>query len=75
MKNQGVLLTHHKLLRAIWGPAHGDQLEYLRTYVRTLRQKIEEDPAHPKYLLTEPWAGHRFQNPLDADSSALVPAQ
>jgi len=60
MKNQGVPLTHIKLLRAVWGPEYGAELEYLRTYVRSLRRKIEHDPAQPKYLLTEPCLGYRF---------------
>jgi len=63
MKNQGVLLSHTKLLRAVWGPEYGEELEYLRSYVRTLRKKIEADPAHPKYILTEPWVGYRFRDP------------
>ena len=67
MKNEGMLLTHTKLLRAIWGPEYGEELEYLRSYVRTLRKKIEVDPAQPKYILTEPWVGYRFQNPVDGE--------
>jgi two-component system KDP operon response regulator KdpE len=69
MKNQGAPLTHVKLLRAIWGPEYGGELEYLRTYVRMLRKKIEDDPARPGYILTEPWVGYRFQNPSDPDHS------
>jgi len=61
MKNQGALLPHAKLLRTIWGPEYGEELEYLRAYVRALRKKIEEDPAQPKYILTEPWVGYRFE--------------
>ena len=63
MKNQGVPLTHAKLLRTIWGPEYGEELEYLRSYVRSLRKKIENDPAHPRYLVTEPWLGYRFCSP------------
>jgi two-component system, OmpR family, KDP operon response regulator KdpE len=65
MKSQGVPLTHVKLLRAVWGAEYGDELEYLRTYVRMLRKKIEDDPAQPFYLMTEPWVGYRFNNPAD----------
>jgi two-component system KDP operon response regulator KdpE len=68
MKNQGVPLTHVKLLRAIWGPEYGNELEYLRSYIRMLRKKIEDDPAKPSYILTEPWVGYRFHNPSDPDS-------
>jgi two-component system KDP operon response regulator KdpE len=56
-------LTHAKLLRSIWGPEYGNELEYLRSYVRMLRKKIEDDPSRPAYLLTEPWVGYRFRNP------------
>jgi two-component system, OmpR family, KDP operon response regulator KdpE len=68
MKNEGTLLTHARLLRAIWGPEYGEELEYLRAYVRTLRKKIEDDPARPKYILTEPWVGYRFHNPSDREA-------
>lgn len=63
MKNEGIPMPHAKLLREVWGPEHGEELEYLRSYMRTLRRKIEEDPARPKYLLTEPWIGYRFCDP------------
>ncbi|MDP8990099.1 MAG: response regulator transcription factor, partial [Acidobacteriota bacterium] len=68
MKNMGAPLTHSKLLRTIWGPEYGGELEYLRSYVRMLRRKIEDDPAKPKYIQTEPWVGYRFRNPSDPDS-------
>ncbi len=70
MKNQGAPLTHVKLLRAIWGPEYGGEVEYLRTYVRMLRKKIEDDPARPEYILTEAWVGYRFRNPSDPDQRA-----
>jgi two-component system KDP operon response regulator KdpE len=70
MKNQGAPLTHARLLRAVWGPEYGNELEYLRSYVRMLRKKIEDNPAHPEYLVTEPWVGYRFRNPADPDSGA-----
>jgi two-component system KDP operon response regulator KdpE len=73
MKNQGAPLTHAKLLRSIWGPEYGGELEYLRSYVRMLRKKIENDPAKPEYILTEPWVGYRFRNPTDPDAPE-VPA-
>jgi len=65
MKNHGTPLTHSKLLRTVWGPEYGQELEYLRAYVKTLRKKIEDDPTQPKYILTEPWVGYRFRNPSD----------
>lgn len=56
-----VVLTHHKLLGAIWGGNYTEQTEYLRVFVGQLRKKLESDPANPKYILTEPWIGYRFQ--------------
>src|ERR1700685_2714757 len=73
MKNQGVPLTHTKLLRLVGGTEYGDELEYLRTYVRMLRKKIEDDPARPQYIQTEPWVGYRFRNPSDPDHAASRP--
>ena len=63
MQHQDVPVTHTKLLRAIWGAEYGNELEYLRTYIKMLRKKIEDNPAEPKYLLTEPWVGYRFRDP------------
>jgi len=71
MRNQGVPVTHAKLLRSVWGPEYGTELDYLRSFVKTLRQKVEEDPAKPKYIVTEPWVGYRFCNPRDG--SPAVP--
>jgi two-component system KDP operon response regulator KdpE len=68
IKNAGFPLTHVKLLRSIWGPEYGGELEYLRSYVRMLRKKIESDPENPKYILTEPWLGYRFRDPDASDS-------
>ena len=70
MKNQGAPLTHTRLLRAVWGPEYDGELEYLRSYVRMLRKKLEDDPAKPQYILTEPWVGYRFRNPSDPDQHA-----
>jgi two-component system KDP operon response regulator KdpE len=56
----GKVLTHKHLLREIWGPAHVDDNDYLRSYVRMLRAKVEEDPARPRLVLTEPGVGYRL---------------
>jgi two-component system KDP operon response regulator KdpE len=61
--NQGKPLTHRRLLQAVWGPDYGDETESLRVVINQLRKKLEADPAHPKYILTEPWVGYRFQPP------------
>jgi two-component system KDP operon response regulator KdpE len=55
-----VALPHDRILQAVWGPDYGDEVEYLRVFVNQLRKKIEPDPAHPRYILTEPWLGYRF---------------
>jgi two-component system KDP operon response regulator KdpE len=69
MRNRGMLVTHAKLLRAVWGPEYGTELDYLRSYVRTLRKKIEDNPARPTYILTEPWVGYRFCDRPGRDAS------
>ena len=60
LRHSGKVLTHHMLLGAIWGGDYTKQTEYLRVFVGQLRKKIESDPANPKYILTEPWIGYRF---------------
>jgi two-component system KDP operon response regulator KdpE len=60
---QGKPVTHRRLLRAVWGPEYGEETENLRVVINQLRKKIEKDPAQPKYILTEPWVGYRFQPP------------
>jgi len=59
-EGDGRVLTHRQLLTAIWGPAHTDDLPYLRVLVGQLRQRIEAEPAAPKHILTEPGVGYRF---------------
>jgi two-component system KDP operon response regulator KdpE len=60
IRNAEKVLTHHTLLGAIWGGNSVEQNEYLRVFVGHLRRKIEVDPSHPRYILTEPWTGYRF---------------
>lgn len=57
------VLMHRELLRAVWGPEYGDETEYLRVYVRYLRQKLEPEPSEPRYLLTQPGAGYMLYQP------------
>ena len=61
---QGKPLTHKKMLQTIWGPDHGEETENLRVVINQLRKKIEKDPTRPRYILTEPWLGYRFQLPI-----------
>jgi len=61
--HQGKPLAHRRLLQAVWGPDYGEETENLRVVINQLRKKIEANPARPKYILTEPWVGYRFQPP------------
>jgi two-component system, OmpR family, KDP operon response regulator KdpE len=60
VRHAGKVLTHRTLLGAVWGGDYTEQGEYLRVFVGQLRKKIELDPSHPRYILTEPWVGYRF---------------
>jgi two-component system KDP operon response regulator KdpE len=62
---QGKPVTHRKMLHMVWGPEYGEETEPVRAVIKQLRQKIEKDPARPRYILTEPWVGYRFQLPID----------
>ncbi len=63
VRNEGKLLTHRAILREVWGPAYQIESHYLHVYVSKLRSKIERDPRHPRYLITEPGAGYRLVRP------------
>ena len=63
VQNAGYVMPHETLLTKVWGPEYRDETHYLRLYVTYLRQKIEEDPASPKYILTERGVGYRFVMP------------
>ena len=60
VRNPGKVLTHRALLGAVWGGDYTEQHEYLRVFIGQLRKKIESDPSKPRYILTEPWIGYRF---------------
>lgn len=62
--NAGRVVTNPQLLREVWGPSHSESSHYLRIYMGHLRQKLEDDPAQPKYLLTETAVGYRLLLPL-----------
>lgn len=59
-KHVGRVLTHAQLLNTVWGPAHADHIDYLRVAIRSLRQKLEGNPADPEYILNEPAVGYRL---------------
>lgn len=63
MLNAGKVLTHKQLLTAVWGPAYVRETHYLRVFMKQLRHKLEQDPARPQYLTTEPGVGYRFRIP------------
>jgi two-component system KDP operon response regulator KdpE len=66
MMQEGKPLTHKRLLQTVWGPDYAEETENLRVVINQLRKKIERDPAHPCYIVTEPWLGYRFQFPRPA---------
>jgi len=61
VKHAGLVLTHRQLLKEVWGPGHAEQSHYLRLFMHQLRQKLEENPAQPRYLITEAGVGYRFR--------------
>jgi len=60
MSCAGRPVSHSRLLSTVWGPGYSDQVEYLRTFIRQLRMKLEDDPSNPRYLLTDSRVGYRF---------------
>jgi two-component system KDP operon response regulator KdpE len=62
MEHAGRPIPHNRLLTTIWGPEYGNEREYLRVLINQLRKKIEDDPAHPTYILTESYIGYRFRD-------------
>ncbi len=61
--NPNVSIPHAKILQTVWGPDYGGEVEYLHVLINQLRKKMEPDPSKPRYILTEPWFGYRFQLP------------
>jgi two-component system KDP operon response regulator KdpE len=61
MLHPGKPQTHARLLTSVWGSEYGNEVEYLRTFVRQLRQKLEDDPSSPEYILTDSYVGYRFK--------------
>jgi two-component system, OmpR family, KDP operon response regulator KdpE len=60
VRNRGRLVSQTQLLRDVWGPEYHQETHYLRVYLSQLRRKLEPDPAHPRYFITEPGMGYRF---------------
>lgn len=72
MSNAGRAVTHGKLLTTVWGADYRQEIDYLRTFVRQLRKKIEDDPSNPRYLLTDAYVGYRFAEATGEDFSSEV---
>jgi two-component system KDP operon response regulator KdpE len=75
MHHKDIPVTHARLLRAVWGADYGNEPDYVRSYIKALRKKIEDDPARPGYILTEPWIGYRLRDPFDPESPAADSAE
>ncbi len=61
IRHRGKVVTHHQLLKEVWGPSHMEQIPYLRIFILSLRRKLETDPARPAFLITEPGVGYRIK--------------
>jgi two-component system KDP operon response regulator KdpE len=66
VRQLGKVVTYRKILQIVWGPEYGEETEPVRVVIKQLRQKIELDPAHPRYIVTEPRIGYRFQLPSES---------
>jgi two-component system KDP operon response regulator KdpE len=73
VRNPGRLLTQRFLLQQVWGPQYERETNYLRVYMAQLRRKLEPDPSRPRYFITEPGMGYRFEPPMDSSSSSPSP--
>ena len=71
VRNPGKLVTQRQLLQEVWGPQYGDESNYLRVYMAGLRRKLEPDPSRPRYFITEPGMGYRFELPDPPDPRDL----
>ncbi|MCX6622728.1 MAG: response regulator transcription factor [Acidobacteria bacterium] len=65
MQHANESVPHRELLQAVWGPDYGDQVDYLRVFIKSLRKKVERNPEHPEYIMTEPWVGYRFNGSVE----------
>ncbi|MAR56756.1 MAG: DNA-binding response regulator [Rickettsiales bacterium] len=61
MTHMGKMLTHKQILKDVWGPAHAEDMQYLRVYVGQIREKIENDSSNPEFIITEPGIGYRME--------------
>jgi two-component system KDP operon response regulator KdpE len=68
VRNPGKLISQRQMLHEVWGPRYETETNYLRVYMAQIRRKLEPDPARPRYFITEPGMGYRFE-PEDGSSS------
>ena len=71
-RNADRVMTHHTILKAIWGPHAVDQPEHLWVLVAQLRKKVERDPSHPRVLVSEPWVGYRFASRRERQAGGVA---
>ena len=69
VRNAGSLVTYEQLLHEVWGPTYGKETNYLRVFMTQIRHKLEPDPSHPVYFITEPGLGFRFEMPEETDAA------
>ena len=62
VRNAGKLVSQRQLLQQVWGPAYGTETNYLRVHMAHIRRKLEPDPSQPRYFVTEPGMGYRFES-------------
>jgi two-component system KDP operon response regulator KdpE len=63
VSNRGKLVDQRRLLQEVWGPQYGEETNYLRVYLAQIRRKLEPEPSRPRYFITEPGMGYRFEGP------------
>jgi two-component system KDP operon response regulator KdpE len=71
VRNQGKLVTQTKLLQDVWGPQYGEETNYLRVFMAQVRRKLEPEPGAPRYFITEPGMGYRFEIPEEKSEKAV----
>ena len=65
--HKGKAVTYRRILQVVWGPDYGEEVEKVRGVIREIRKKIEKEPARPRYILTEPWFGYKFEIPSETN--------
>lgn len=74
VRHRGKLVTQTQLLKEVWGPQYGEETNYLRVFIAQVRRKLEPQPSNPRYFITEPGMGYRFQVPTGEDNASAPTA-